>query len=173
LLLMQPIHLAIGLVEGVVTAAFCAFVRKARPEILESSATAKPLARVSIGKVLVGIAIAALLTGGVLSWFASTYPDGLEWSIKKIYGKSEIPGPSEGVIPLLENVQEKTAILPDYGFRSDEPTPPGEPSVGGAEEEEAWPAVSSGTTSAGIVGSVTTLALAVLIGFILKRGKKA
>ena len=36
-LLMQPIHLAIGLVEGMVTAAVLCFVYKMRPEILESA----------------------------------------------------------------------------------------------------------------------------------------
>ena len=34
-LLMQPIHLAIGVVEGLVTAAVVSFVWKARPEIIE------------------------------------------------------------------------------------------------------------------------------------------
>jgi len=34
-LLMQPIHLAIGMVEGLVTAAVISFVWKARPEIME------------------------------------------------------------------------------------------------------------------------------------------
>ena len=38
-MLMQPIHLAIGIVEGLVTAAVLSFVYKARPEILESAAT--------------------------------------------------------------------------------------------------------------------------------------
>ena len=33
-LLMQPIHLAIGIVEGVVTAAVVTFVWQARPEVL-------------------------------------------------------------------------------------------------------------------------------------------
>ena len=32
---MQPIHLAIGVVEGIVTAAVVTFVWRARPEILE------------------------------------------------------------------------------------------------------------------------------------------
>ena len=34
---------------------------------------------------------AAIVTGGALSWFASTHPDGLEWSIDKITGRGE-PG---------------------------------------------------------------------------------
>ena len=41
LLLMQPIHLAIGIVEGLVTAAVVVFVWKARPEILEMTAAIK------------------------------------------------------------------------------------------------------------------------------------
>ena len=46
-LLMQPIHLAIGIVEGLVTAAVVTFVWKARPEILEMAATAKPMGQFS------------------------------------------------------------------------------------------------------------------------------
>jgi len=163
-LLMQPIHLAIGLVEGVVTAGLIAFVRKARPEILESAVASKPLAQISTRKVLIGLAVAALLTGGILSWFASTYPDGLEWSIGKIYGKPELPEPAKGIIPVLGAAQERTAVLPDYGFRTDEPSTADQ---GG--EGEAWPAISSGTTVAGIVGSIMTLGLSVLIGLVLRR----
>jgi len=51
-LLMQPIHLVIGLVEGTVTAGLIAFVRRARPEILESVAASRPLVQISIRKVL-------------------------------------------------------------------------------------------------------------------------
>ena len=41
--LMQPIHLAIGIVEGIVTAAVLSFVYKMRPEILESAASGTPM----------------------------------------------------------------------------------------------------------------------------------
>ncbi len=41
LLLMQPIHLAIGVVEGLVTAAVVTFVWKARPEILATARRAR------------------------------------------------------------------------------------------------------------------------------------
>ncbi len=169
LLLMQPIHLAIGLVEGLVTAGFIAFVRKARPEILESTMASRPLKQISIGKVLVGLALAALLTGGILSWFASTHPDGLEWSIQRIYGKPEIPGHDQGIIPFLGAVQEKTAILPDYGLRPDEPSLADKTPAGLGEEENFWPAFSFGTTIAGVVGSMITLGLTILIGLVLRR----
>ena len=42
-LLMQPIHLAIGIIEGFVTAAVVTFVWKARPEIIEMPPAAEPL----------------------------------------------------------------------------------------------------------------------------------
>jgi cobalt/nickel transport system permease protein len=169
LLLMQPIHLGIGFVEGLVTAGFITFVRRARPEILESTMASRPLKQISIRKVLVGLALAALLTGGIFSWFASTHPDGLEWSIHKIYGKPEIPGPDQGIIPFLEGVQEKTAILPDYGFWSDEPSSADENLAGTGKKEDFWPEVSSGKTIAGIVGSMMTLGLAILIGLVFRR----
>lgn len=138
-LLMQPIHLGIGLVEGFVTAGVINFVNAARPEILESVMSARPLsAAVSIRKVFVGLLTAALLTGGMLSWFASTHPDGLEWSIEKVFGKPELPEQESGIVPLLKGIQEKTAFLPDYTFKQEEK----QQEVGASQEENkngrAW-----------------------------------
>src|SRR5512137_427995 len=80
-LLMQPIHLGIGIVEGLVTAAVVGFVWRAQPTILEKAAAHQPLAGVPVKKVLAGLAVVALVTGAALSWFASANPDGLEWSM--------------------------------------------------------------------------------------------
>ena len=75
LLMMQPIHLAIGIVEGFVTAGVIHYVRAARPEILDSSASTAPLpAGISLRNVLVGFLALAIVTGGALSWFASALP---------------------------------------------------------------------------------------------------
>ena len=72
---MLPIHLGIGIVEGLVTAAVVSFVRQARPDILPgSAATGRPLSG-----LLAGFVVVALLTGGVGAWFASKDPDGLAW----------------------------------------------------------------------------------------------
>ena len=59
LLLMQPIHLAIGIVEGLVTAAVVTFIWKARPEILNMAGAARPMGRVAIGNVLAGLLVVA------------------------------------------------------------------------------------------------------------------
>ncbi len=171
ILLMQPIHLAIGLVEAVVTAGFIVFVRKAKPEILESGAASRPLTQVGIKRVVIGLGIAALFIGGILSWFASTHPDGLEWSIQRIYGKPELSGSTGGIVSILGAVQEKTSILPDYGYRSETLPPPDLGTIEGGRGE-SWPSVRSGTSVAGILGSMMTLGLTVLIGFFIRKKRK-
>lgn len=159
ILLMQPIHLAIGIVEGLATAAVVTFVARARPEALFPEQTAvEP--RNSMWPVLIGLLIATALAGGVASWFASTHPDGLEWSIAKVSGTED--NWHKG----LGQLQGKTAFLPDYGFKSTgTEAAPAEKT--GAEPEQ-WPAISVGTSVSGIVGGLITLGLAGLIGFALK-----
>jgi cobalt/nickel transport system permease protein len=157
-LLMQPIHLAIGIIEGFITAGVVNYVYKARPEIVESITTARPLgAKISLKPVLTVFAIVAVLTGGALSWFASTHPDGLEWSIENIYGKPELPEQATGISSLLKNIQEKTAFLPDYGFKTQ-----GNKEKG--EETASWPGIEAGTSMAGVVGSGVVLTIIILIG---------
>lgn len=168
-LLMQPIHLAIGIVEGFVTAGVILFVLKARPEVLEAAGGRTHLRGVSLRTVLAGLAAAAVLTGGVLSWFASAYPDGLEWSIAKTTGSEELAAPGEGIHSTLAGLQEKTAILPDYGFRAGS----GDDGAAEASEEAAWPNPDMGTSISGLAGGAMTLALAGLIGFALRRSAGA
>jgi cobalt/nickel transport system permease protein len=81
--LMQPIHLAIGVGEGLATAALIVFVRQARPDLLAAGPRA---ARSAFSPMVFGVGGLALLTAGVLSWFASSKPDGLEWSIAQTMG---------------------------------------------------------------------------------------
>ncbi len=96
LLLMQPIHLAIGIVEGLITAAVVSFVWKAHPEILTLTAHHAGARAHSHKPLLLGLALFAVVTGGGLSWFASTHPDGLEWAVKGVTGKEELAAPQAG-----------------------------------------------------------------------------
>ncbi len=158
-LLMQPIHLAIGIVEGLVTAGVISFVWKARPEILDKAATDQPLGSLPLKPVLIGLALATVFTGGFLSWYASGHPDGLEWSMFKVAGEEELASPNNSVHQALEGLQEKTAILPDYGFRNN-----GE--KGGEAKVEPG---RLGTSVAGLVGGLLVMLLGVLIGLALKK----
>jgi cobalt/nickel transport system permease protein len=166
-LLMQPIHLAIGVVEGIVTAAVVIFVWNARPEILNAATHSKQIGQISITKVLLGLIIAVVILGGALSWFASTNPDGLEWAMFKTAGVEELE--SEGWIhESLSALQKKMSFLPDYGFKQNEPR--AEPE---ASSELSWPAIEPGTSVSGIVGGGLTLFVILLIGFFLRRRKVA
>lgn len=163
-LLMQPIHLAIGVVEGLVTSAVVTFVWQARPEIIEKAANGEAFGNISMKKVLTGLLAAVIIVGGVLSWFASSNPDGLEWSMAKTSGKEELEA-SGGIHKALSELQSKTAFLPDYSFKTNE----------GQGNEAPWPSVDAGTSVSGIVGGAMTLILAALTGLtisILKRKKR-
>jgi cobalt/nickel transport system permease protein len=164
--MMLPVHLAIGLIEGLITAGVVNYVKSARPEILESTLTSSPIAPgISLKNLLITICLAAFITGGVLSWFASTHPDGLEWAIEKVSGNPELTATENTITPAFDKIQDKTAILPDYDFRAE-----------GSDEETAvhehWPAVNRGTSLSGILGSFMVLIMVFLIGFGIRSGKK-
>jgi cobalt/nickel transport system permease protein len=173
LLLMQPIHLAIGVVEGLATTLVVIFIWKARPETMELAGPHRETAAGSLRQVLVGLLTLTVVTGGALSWFASTHPDGLEWSIFHATGKEELSGQEHGVHRLVAEVQKKTAFLPDYDFKKGETRGVPEEEAKQAPPESAapeqWPAVNAGTSVAGIVGAGITMLAAGLIGFGLRR----
>lgn len=168
ILLMQPIHLGIGLVEGIVTAGVINFVWQSQPEIMVRAAAHQAIGGVSVKKVLTGLAVATIVTGGALSWFASSNPDGLEWSIAKVTGGNSELESTGGLHAALARLQKKTAILPDYAFHST-----GEEKAGPAKAEPSWPAVDPGTSFAGLVGGILTLLVAIAIGWLLRRSGKA
>lgn len=163
-LFMLPIHLAIGMVEGAVTATIVSFVRATRPGILPALPPS--------GRPVTGIALAflaaALALGGVGAWGASRSPDGLEWSIARITGATEPESPRTAVHAALGRFQQQVALLPDYGFRRPDaavaPTPAGhETQADGASGDRL------GTSVAGVVGGAIALALALLVGLVLRR----
>ncbi|HEU0264496.1 MAG TPA: energy-coupling factor ABC transporter permease [Geobacterales bacterium] len=145
LLAMQPIHLAIGLVEGGVTAALLLFIARMEPAMLPVESATR---RFPGGKRLfLSLLAAALFTGALLAWYASTSPDGLEWSVARVMGGASLPETADPT--LLQRIQQRLAFLPGYGL----------PVAGGGGR--------FGTTLAGLVGSLVTLLVIVAIGFIL------
>ena len=152
---MQPIHLAIGFVEGLITAAVLVFVHEARPELLYGSTEAeKKEGRFTFKNTLVVLAVVTVLIGGGLSLVASSNPDGLEWSIEKITGSTEVESDGE-IYETAGAVQETTALLPDYAFKGSES--------------------SFGTTFSGVIGSVIVVGVCVGACYAFKffRKKKA
>lgn len=86
---MLPIHLVIGVVEGIVTGLLLLFVARYRPSVLSRSITTgdSPALQKKKKGFIVGVAVVALLLGGAGTYLASTNPDGLEWSVEKTAGE--------------------------------------------------------------------------------------
>lgn len=165
--IMQPIHLAIGAVEGLITAAVLLFVYEARPALIMDAAPAAggTAGKLSLKSTLAVLAVVVVLVGGALSLFASSNPDGLEWSL---FGNPDA-GYSENMALDEENygvqsaaseaaaaVQEKTAFLPDYAFQNNDS--------------------AAGTSVSGLVGAAIVAAVAAGIcalgGFFRRRKTK-
>ena len=83
---MLGIHFPIALMEGLITVGVVQFVRRLMPERLGSAAPVRTRA-VAIAAIL-GV---ALFVSTVVAWFASSHPDGLEWSMTRVLGKQELP----------------------------------------------------------------------------------
>lgn len=146
---MQPIHLAIGLVEGLITAAVLVFIYETRPELLWQYHIEEDRKRARLSKrMTLGIlAAAALVTGGMISLYASADPDGLEWSMEQVTGSSELSR-SGGFYVLAEKIQSITALLPDYNL----------------PDKEA----AAGTSLSGILGGILVIAVCMLGCYTLR-----
>ncbi|MDY2588591.1 MAG: energy-coupling factor ABC transporter permease [Agathobacter sp.] len=150
---MQPIHLVIGMVEGLITAAVLCFIYDARPELLCNSESdfGRKQGRFTYKQTIVIIVVAVAIIGGVLALFASDNPDGLEWAMEKVAGTSELI--SDGKIyDKADDIQTTTAILPDYSIKDSDS--------------------AVGTTISGLVGGAVVIVVCMGACYIFKFFRK-
>lgn len=147
---MLPIHLAIGTVEGLITGSVLCFINETRPEMLLVEGRGEP-SRFSRVAVLSILTAAAFAVGGLLSLAASASPDGLEWSMEKVAGTSELERKGS-IYDGAANVQEKTSLLPDYNLPDSES--------------------AGGNMLSGVVGTGAVLLLCVLGGGLLRMRRR-
>lgn len=155
--LMLSIHLAIGLVEGLITSAVLCFIYDARPEMLwlPDKDKSENKANISINKkrclslktIIVIFAVVTVIIGGILSLAASSNPDGLEWSIVNITGSTELENTGE-IQNIAEKIQDTTSIFPDYSLKNSDNI--------------------LGTSISGIIGAIVVLGLCVCTGVIVR-----
>lgn len=140
--IMIGIHLIIGIIEGIITLGsykfICNFAYKNQN---------KPV------KPYLALSLITLMLAGIVSLFASSNPDGLEWSVDKFLGDRSLTGAANTKVhTLLSNIQEKFSFLPDYNFST---------------ENKIY-----GTSVAGIIGAILTILAAFLVGYLVNKGKK-
>jgi len=127
---MVGVHILIGIGEGLITGGVLTYLVKVRPDLL-------PGEQPQLQKWLVPV-IGVLLISGVLSLFASSWPDGLD-SVAEKYGFKD---------------QEAAAI--------ENPTPLADYKVKGLEEQPI------GTSIAGLLGSAVSFGAAFGIAQLVK-----
>ena len=83
------------------------------------------------------------MAGCFLSLFASSNPDGLEWSVEK--AGIDL---ANGAYPMIENLQSRISFWPDYTFKGFS---------------------SIGTGISGLLGAFIVLALAIGAGYLIRK----
>jgi cobalt/nickel transport system permease protein len=170
LLLMQPIHLAIGIIEGIATSAIVLFIYRAQPELIADTKSFN----LSYKKfILAFIAISIIIAVGITR-FASSSPDGLEWSIFKTSGAEELENPEKSIYSGLENIQNKTSFFPDYNFKGSENSSDKDDDAENvaADTEKSSGNETIGASVSGIVGGAFVILFIALIGFFIKITKR-
>lgn len=146
-MLMIPIHILIGVVEGFITYVALKFVRK-------NVDIKSELPKGSFMKRWVVLWTVIFVLGGILSWYASSNPDGLEWSMFSVMNAEAEPESSiTSVHHFFEHLQSKISFLPDYGIE-------------GINEK-------AGTTISGVLGSIVVFFVAFLAGWLIKKRWKS
>ena len=100
---MMPIHMAIGLVEGIVTGLLLAFIASYRPAILNTALYEGEVSQKKLKSLIMIFGLITLVLASGFTILASEYPDGLEWSVEKVAGDLSM----DSTIPV-------TAVMPDY-----------------------------------------------------------
>jgi cobalt/nickel transport system permease protein len=157
---MIGVHLVIGLCEGAVTFAVIAYLRRVRPELmgLNPADVSVAASRPGYGIVTASLFATALLLAGVISWFASTLPDGLEWSyLERRYEAAETAVSNDSpTVAAVDRWQSRWTPLADYTRRE---APLGQLPTEEKAESSAWPNPDGWRSVAGILGTIVTLGI--------------
>lgn len=154
ILLMIPIHVLIGLGEGLITSAVVWFAMQ-QNMIQNDNLTRQPLKKSTVIGAVLGLMIPVI----ALTWFASSQPDGLEWSLERSSAQLAEDAPPTPIHQFAQNLQERTTIMPDYTF-------------GGEADSETAEQVNYMLIA--LIGSMIMVALLSMIsgGIYLSRRKK-
>jgi len=162
LITMVGVHLIIGIVEGLITAAVLVYLRQVRPDIIADSAVNS--AKFSKGALYMTIIAATVIIGAGASHFASSLPDGLEWSYAErpgVQGFEPIIANESRAIAAVDNLQSRYSPLPDYSIRAG--------AFGQSAPGEAVEAGPGWQSFAAVLGSGVTMGLIWLGAWALRK----
>ncbi|MDE6308715.1 MAG: energy-coupling factor ABC transporter permease, partial [Muribaculaceae bacterium] len=115
LLATLPVHLAIGICEGVVMGMVLIFVQRTSPDILQESHSPWGVSNTAVERVrthnrrltLLTLGIITICMGVAFAWISAFNPDGFNWLAANV-----------GELPNLAPVSRSfTIVIPDYSLR--------------------------------------------------------
>jgi len=152
---MVGVHVIIGFIEGLITAAVVLYMKRLCPRVVLECQDQSP--RPDRIPVYAGLLIAALVIGAGLSLVASDKPDGLEWSYAQRPdqpGFEPVVSNDDPVAARAEAIQSRYSPLPDYTVRSKD----------GTERPHAgW------RSFAAVVGTFATMTVIWLVSWVIAR----
>ena len=157
LITMIGVHFLVGLVESIITVTVLAYIQQVRPDIVADNLCGK--VRLSKRAVLATFVVFTIIIGAGLSLLASGMPDGLEWSYAERPDQPDfkpVVSNNDSRITVIDRLQSKYSLMPDYSVRSDGKNKNSQASAG-------W------TSFAGVFGSITTMAVIWLTAWLLRR----
>ncbi len=152
---MAAVHIIIGFIEGLITAAVVLYLNRLCPRAMAECP--HRTTKVNNRRLCAGLLIAALLIGAGLSLIASNKPDGLEWSYAQRPdqpGFQPIVSNENPAVMHAEALQSKYSPLPNYTVRLK--------AVGG-EAHPGW------KSFAAVVGAFGTMAVIWLTGWVISQ----
>jgi cobalt/nickel transport system permease protein len=162
LITMVGVHILIGIVEGLLTAAVLVYLRQVRPDIITECAA--NTAGVSKGVLYMTLIVATVIVGAGVSVFASSLPDGLEWSYAERPNEPDfkpVISNESRTVTSIDNFQSRYSPLPDYTVRA---SAFGEIAQGRlVEAGAAW------QSFAAVFGSAVTMGLIWLVCWALRK----
>ncbi|MBP3454752.1 MAG: energy-coupling factor ABC transporter permease [Alistipes sp.] len=112
---MLPIHLAIGIGEGLATSAVVVTLHRYDPSLLVDGRSAARTDGRHWRRGVAAVLAVTLVMAASFSWLASSKPDGLEWSVAKVNSGEEVtPADGEPIYDVVSGVQRSTAVMPEY-----------------------------------------------------------
>ena len=118
-------------------------------------------------------AFTALLLAGMVSWFASTWPDGLEWSyLEHRYPAAEkAVANRSAIVAAVQRWQSRWSPLSDYSRRE---APLGQlPSQEAGQRAPTWPNADGWRSAAGVLGTLLTLGILYALSRLIRRTARA
>jgi len=148
--LMQGIHLLIGIVEGVITAVIVKYLLSHNSQTVYGfSNNKKSFNNKGLFLILV---ICTVVIGGGISLYASSNPDGLEWSLLHI-SRQDSPVFLQDKLSYFSDLQHRIALFPKYELKTSS-------NSGGI-----------GTSISGIVGSSLVFIIIFVTGLLRRKRK--